>query len=263
MVILYRYKSALLQKRSYKYREIIRDEKVARVKNTITKLEIIQVASELFLEKGYSVTSPKMIASELQISPGNITYYFPTKEHLLSVIVEMLCDFQWNLFELEVERGIGSVESICLEYMTVAAACEENEIARDFFTAAFQSEMCRDYLRKIHIERAKRIFKEQCQDWTEEQFVMAELLIMGIDYSTITSNHEILPLKTRIEGALNLILSIYNIDEETKKAEIDRVLQMDCRNIGKQVLNEFIDYVKKTNEQTLQMMSQKNRRKML
>ena len=92
---------------------------------------------------------------------------------------------------------------------------------------------------------------------------MAELLIMGIDYSTITSNHEILPLKMRIEGALYQILSIYNIDEETKKAEIDRVLQMDCRSIGKKFLSEFIDYVKKNNEQTLQMISQKNRRKIL
>ena len=66
-----------------------------------TKYEIIQVASEFFLENGYSVTSPKAIADELQISTGNITYYFPTKEHLLAVIVEMLCDFQWKLFEME------------------------------------------------------------------------------------------------------------------------------------------------------------------
>ena len=234
---------------------------MARIKNTITKLEIIQVASEYFLEKGYSVTSPKMIASELQISPGNITYYFPTKEHLLDVIVEMLCDFQWKLFELEAERGIESVGSICLEFMTVAAACEENEIAKDFFTAAFQSEMCRNYLRKNYIERAKRIFKQQCQDWTEEQFVMAELMIMGIEYSTITSNSEILPLKRRISGALNLILSIYHIDEEMKKAEIDKVLQMDCRDVGKQVLSEFIEYVKTTNEQTIEDISRNYRRK--
>lgn len=234
---------------------------MAREKNTITKLEIIQVASEYFLEKGYSATSPKMIASKLQISPGNITYYFPTKEHLLAVIVEMLCEFQWRMFELGAERGIESIESICLEVMTVAAACEENEIARDFFTVAFQSEMCRDYLRNNHIERVKRIFKQQCQDWTDEQFVMAELMIMGIEYSTITSNSEILPLKTRISGALNLILSIYNIDEETKKAEIDKVLQRDCRGVGKQVLSEFIEYVKTTNEQTIEEINRNYRRK--
>ena len=226
-----------------------------------TKYEIIQVASEFFLEKGYSVTSPKAIADELQISTGNITYYFPTKEHLLAVIVEMLCDFQWKLFEMEADRGIETIESICLEFMTVASACQENSIAKDFFTSAFQSEMCRNYLRKNHINRAKRILEPYCSDWTDEQFVLAELMVMGIQYSTITASDDIIPLKTRISGALHLILRIYNVDEETRNAEIEKVLNMDCRKIGQRVLKEFVNYVEETNEHILEDMLYNHRRR--
>lgn len=234
---------------------------MVKARNTITKYEIIQVASEFFFEKGYSASSPKAIAAELQISPGNITYYFPTKEHLLAVIVEMLCDFQWKLFEIEADRGIDSVESICLEFMTVASACQEKDIAKDFFTSAFQSEMSRDYLRNNHIARAKRIFAKECSDWSEEQFIQAELLVMGIQYSTVTANDDILPLKIRVSGALHQILNIYNVDEQTRTAEIEKILQMDCRKLGKQVLAEFIKYVEKTNEQTLEDLLQRHRRK--
>ena len=144
--------------------------------------------------------------------------------------------------------------------MTVASACQENSIAKDFFTSAFQSEISRDYLRNNHIARAKRIFKE-CSNWSDEQFIQAELLVMGIQYSIITANDNILPLKTRISGGLNQILSIYNVDELTRTAKIEKVLQMDCRQLGKQVLAEFIKYVEKTNEHTLENLLQRNRRK--
>ena len=236
---------------------------MARVSRSTTRNEIIQVACEYYFEKGYSATSPKLIASELGISPGNLTYHFPTKEHLLSVVVRMLCEFQWKLLGIEAEKGIDSVGSVCLEMMTVAAACQEDEIARDFFTAAFQSKMCRDYLRNDHINRAKRIFADHCSDWTDEDFVQAELLIMGIQYITITADDSILPLKTRIGGALEYILNIYGIDKETRQAEIERVLRLDCREIGRNVLAGFIKYINETNEQAFSEMlaSRKNKLK--
>lgn len=234
---------------------------MARVSRSTTRTEIIQVACEYFFEKGYSATSPNMIASALDISPGNLTYHFPTKEHLLSVVVQMLCEFQWKLLGIEAEKGIDSVGSVCLEMMTVAAACQEDEIARDFFTAAFQSKMCRDYLRNDHINRAKRIFADHCSDWTDEDFVQAELLIMGIQYITITADDSILPLKTRIGGALEYILNIYGIDNRTRQKEIDKVLQMDCRQLGRNVLTEFIKYINETNEQAFSEMLAGRRRK--
>ena len=232
---------------------------MARTRVTTTKYEIIQVASEFFFEKGYSATSPKLIASELQMSPGNLTYYFPTKEHLLADIVKMLIDFQWKMFKAEVDKDITLIGSICIEFMTIVAACQESDVAKDFFTVTFESEMCREYLRKDHVERGKRIFANYCPDWTDEQYVQAELLVMGIQWSAITANDNILPLEIRISGALNQILNIYNVDEAAKVFEIDRVLNMDCRTLGKRVLSEFIDYVAKTNQQTFEEMLHRNR----
>ncbi|MBP1550870.1 MAG: hypothetical protein J6C04_01175, partial [Oscillospiraceae bacterium] len=75
----------------------------------------------------------------------------------------------------------------------------------------------RDYLRNDHINRAKRIFADHCRDWTDEDFVQAELLIMGIQYTTITADDSILPLKTRIGGALEYILNIYGIYSKTRQ----------------------------------------------
>ena len=233
---------------------------MARTRVT-TKYEIIQVASEFFMDKGYSNTSPKMIADELGISTGNITYYFPTKEHLLGVVVEMLCDFQWKMLEYEVDQGIGSAASVCLETMSVAVACNESDIARDFFVAAFQSELCRNYLRGNHVDRAKKIFAKECDGWTDAQFHEAEILVMGLQYAAIAPTDADVPLKTRIAGALNQILSIYHVEEAVRQKEIERLLAMDCRGISKRVLREFISYVNKTSEHALEELIRSNRRK--
>lgn len=230
-----------------------------RVKTT--KYEIIQVASEFFLSVGYSATSPKMIANELEISTGNITYYFPTKEHLLLELVEMLCDFQWKLVTEQTGSEKGTVSSICLEMMTVVSACAESDIARDFFTAVFQSEMCRNYLRKNHEERAKKIFAKECADWTDEQFTEAELLVMGLQYTSIVATDADVVSERKAVRALDHILSIYNVDEATRKAEIKKVVSSGHREIGKSVLQKFTKYVEDTNMQTLKTILQRNRKK--
>ena len=218
---------------------------------TTTKYEIVQTASEFFFTEGFSNTSPRMIAEKLGLSTGNITYYFKSKEHLLLTIVEELCNFQWNMLKAEIDKGIGSAASICLETMTVAVACEENEIARDFFIATFQSELCRNHLRQNHVERSKKIFAAECDGWTNEQFHQAELLVQGRQYSAIVPTDENIPLKMRLSGALNQILSIYNVNEKTRQEEIQKVLDKDCREISKRVLKAFTGFVKEKNAKTL------------
>ena len=218
---------------------------------TTTKYEIVQTASEFFFTEGFSNTSPRMIAEKLGLSTGNITYYFKSKEHLLLTIVEELCNFQWNMLKAEIDKGIGSAASICLETMTVAVACEENEIARDFFIATFQSELCRNHLRKNHVERAKKIFAAECAGWTDEQFHQAELLVQGLQYSAIVPTDANIPLKMRLSGALNQILIIYNVNEKTRQEEIQKVLDKDCREISKKVLKAFTGFVKEKNAKTL------------
>lgn len=217
-----------------------------KLKKESTKDKIIRVSTRMFLKNGYSATTVQMVCSELKISKGNFTFYFPTKEHVLVELVELLCEFQEKLIDYEADKGVGSVLSICIELMTVAAACEENEVARDFFVSAFQSRMCLDYLRENHVNRAKKLLADYCRDWTHEKFVEAEILIQGIDYATIISSG-VLPLDARISAALNQILGIYNIPNEIRKEKIDKVLAMDCRGLGKRVLAEFTEFVEKEN----------------
>lgn len=226
---------------------------MARIdKSKLTKLEIIRVATKKFLEGGYTKTSIKAISDELEMSTGNLTFHFPTKEHLLAGLVEMLCKYQGKLIEREANEGYSSVMAICLELMSMASACEENEIAKDFFISAYSSPIALEIIRKNDTERAKLVFAEYCEGWTHEQFVEAEILVSGIEYATFMTTDDSVSLETRISGALNNILTIYGVPEEIRKMKIEKVLAMDYTKIGTLILKEFIEYVENSTEQALE-----------
>ena len=221
---------------------------------TTTKYEIIQVAADCFFNKGVTHTSPKMISEVLNISTGNITYYFKSKEHLLAVFVKMLCDFQWKMMEKEADEGFSSVMAICLELAAMAAMCDEDEIAKDFYHSSYTSDLCLEIIQGNDIRRAKQVFAEYCPDWTDEKFAEAETIVSGVEYTTLKTTAHSTPLDMRIEGALETILATYNVPENLRKAKIQKVLGMDYRSIGRRVLKEFKEYVQKTNDDAFEAM---------
>ena len=235
----------------------------AHHRGKITKLEIIRAASKKFLEEGYTNTTIRAICAELGISPGHLMFYFPSKEHLLAEVVDILCDFQWKLIKRVTDEGASQLMAICFEMTTMASACEESEIARDFYISSYTSPVTLEIIRKNDSGRAHEIFGEYCKDWNENQFLEAETLISGIEYATFMTTESSSPLDVRISGALNTLMMIYNVPVEIRKDKIKKALSMDYRAMGKQILSEFINYVNETNEAAFEELyaSKKNKKK--
>ena len=222
---------------------------MARIdKGALTRIEIIGEATKQFLENGYSNTTISSIAKGLGMSPGNLTFHYPTKEHLLTELVDMLCKFQWEMMEREADEGVSSIMAICLELTTMLSASEDDEVLKDFFIASYSSPLCLDLIRRNDAHRAKKVFAEYRPDWTDEQFAEAELLVSGIEYATLMTAGDPVSLEARITGALTNILAIYGVPEETRSIKLKKVFAMDYGNLGKRVRAAFKEFVAKTND---------------
>jgi len=206
------------------------------------------VASKLFLEKGYSNTSIKNICKELGMSPGNVTFYFPTKDHLLAELVDQLCGFQWKIMEEEAAEDISSILALCLELTAMAAVCESNDTALDFYRSTYTSPLCLEIIRKNDMKRAKDIFKDYRPDWNDDHYAEAEILVSGIEYATLMAAGASVPLETRIAGALDVILSIFGVPDEMRATKIKKVFAMDYLDIGNRTYTEFKKYVETSNK---------------
>lgn len=223
---------------------------MGRRKVTLTQLDIIQTGTKLFLENGYTATSPKHISDELEISPGNLTYYYPTKEDLLAILIEMLADFQWKTVQDIVNEGETPITALCFELTAMAAMCETNSVARDLYISAYTNPKPLTIIRRSDKARAKKVFAEFCPDWSDEKFAEAETMVSGIEYATLMVTHDSPPLETRIAGAMNTILSIYGVPEERRKMKIEKALSLDYIKFGNEVLNDFKEFVSKITEQS-------------
>ncbi len=217
----------------------------------LTRNEIIRVAANRFLNDGYTKTTVASMAKALNMSTGNMTFHFPAKEHMLAALVNILCRYQRKLMEEEAKEGYGSIMAMCLELLTIASACEQDEVAKDFFLATYRSEVCMDLIRRSDKERAKEVFKEYCPDWAEEQFTEAAVLVSGIEYATLLTTRESATLELRVEGALRAILTIYNVPKEIRDEKIKKVLSMEYQALGLDTLRKFREYVDQVTEQAL------------
>ena len=217
----------------------------------LTRNEIIRAASNRFLNEGYTKTTLNTLAKVLKMSTGNITFHFPTKEHMLAELVDILCKYQWKAMEDEAKDGYSSIMAVCLELLTIASACEQDEVAKDFFLSSYRSELCMAHIRKNDTERAKLVFKEYCPDWTDEYFAEAESLVSGIEYATLLTTPDSAPLEIRVGGAIKTILSIYGVPKEIRDQKVHRVLTMDYKTIGIDTLRKFREYVDDTTERAL------------
>ena len=230
-------------------------------RKTSTRAEIIRLAAKLYLHDGYSATSLSKIARLLDISQGNITFYFPTKEHLLSVVINELCDFLTHMMETEADEGISSMLAYCMELASIATVSELNDIARDLFHAAYSSPLALSVIRENDTAKAKKIFSKYCEGWTEERWIWTESIASGIEYAMITTENEDVSLAIQIEYALDAVLSLYNVPEDIRKQKIHKVLDMDYQTFGCRLFESFKEYTQKANDEALkQQLEYQNRR---
>ena len=149
-------------------------------RKALSRCEIVRMAANRFLNDGFTKTTVASMGKALHMSTGNMTFYFATKEHMLAELVNMLVKYQWSRMESEAGEG-SSIMAICLELTAMAAICDTNAAAKDFYLSTYSSPMCLEIIRKNDTARAKEVFAQYCPDWTDEQFAEAEVLVSGIE----------------------------------------------------------------------------------
>lgn len=218
---------------------------------------IVQIASRLYLEKGFEDTSNKEICDILQISPGNLTFHFPQREHVLTEFVKELCDFQWRMIEVLEQEDKSPLLALCIEIATMAAAAEDNVAIRDIYISAYTHQMPLAVIRENDTRKTQKIFYEFNPDWTNEQFRAMETFYSGIEYALFSSaGHDDLSLDMRVACGLDAALRLYNVPESLRNQKIEKIIAMDYRSLGKRILSDFRDYITAVNWQAVETTRQ-------
>lgn len=224
---------------------------MARRKSNLTKLEIMQVAMKMFLEKGFTNTSAKAISNELNISTGNLTFYYPTKEHILLELTKDITEFHTKCIN-KVSKEHDDLFSYCWEISSQIMLCEENEQAKDLYLAIYSYPMTLYYVKDWTAEKNKKILGERLSDWTLERFRRVENVTCCIERSALTEPcTENYTIEDKIRLILTCLLKIYDISFEEREKVINEILKTDYHKMGHNLLKQLTKYVEKQNKQAL------------
>lgn len=179
-------------------------------------MSIVKAAHELFLDRGYELTSMDDIAARAMVSKPTVYNHFHDKETLFAEIVRATTDDVDNLVNL-VTRSLADAEDVEVSL---------RELARKFLTALMQPQMLK--LRRMVIANAER-FPEVGRVWYQRGFErvlrtlagciqnLAARSLLQVDDPTIAAHHFVgLLLWIPINRAM------FTGDHSSSKVENDR-----------------------------------------
>ncbi len=224
-----------------------------RRKANTTKLQIIQTAAEKFLEYGFTETSAKSICDELGISPGNLTFYFPTKEHILLELTREITSFHTECIDKVVKQAHSDLYIYCWEVTAQITLCEENSNIKDLYLAIYSHPTTLDYIKDWTAQKNVRIFKDRLPDWDFKRFRRAETVTCCIERSALTEPcTQEYTLEDKIRLILSCLLKIYDIEKSEREKVIGEILESDYQKTGHSLLRQLTQYVDKTNRERLE-----------
>lgn len=209
-----------------------------------TKLRIIQAGAKLYLDEGFTATTNVQICKETGIRTGQLTFHFPTKEHLLLEVTKHLMKFHWKCID-EMNKHCGDpLLAYCMELAASIALCEENEKARDIYVSMYTLPMTLQYMKDWNAEKAYHLFGGRHPLWTMQDFWELEYVTTGIELGALmTPCDEEFTLERKIARSLDCLMTIYKVSEGERVSVIQQVMTHDYRSIGRQILEEFNVYI--------------------
>ena len=213
---------------------------MAHRENNATHKAIIDSAVRNFLVRGFHNTSAKMICEEVGISPGNLTFWFPTKADILLEFTKKIMDYHTKFIEYNKSKNEDNLYTYCLEIIVQIALCEERENIRDIYYSMYSEPLTMAYLKDWTAEKNFDILGSYLPDWDLKRFRRAANVTCCIERSALAEPcTEEYTLEDKIWLTLTCLLKIYDFPEDERERVISEILASDYQKIKTEMLSQL------------------------
>ena len=220
------------------------EEKGKHTRGEQVKSKVLHAAAKLFLEKGYTNSTMKEIASVAGVNYGSMMFVFRAKEDILSELVGYVLDGQ---FEATTNLLQGKTEDKLLFYAAETVLqlhlAESSENMRELYSLSYSQHASSNIVyEKITLKLAE-IFKEQYPNFTQGEFYEKELASAGIMRNYMTRPCGIyFTMDRKVKAFLQNTFLLYEIPRKKIDEIIDFVNQFDWKTITQSFIAQMPKY---------------------
>ncbi len=208
---------------------------------TETEIKIIRCATRLFLEKGFSASTHRMIAKESGFGLGTVTYHYRAKEDMLRLLIEELMDYHLDTLEQAAETTKDNLYAYALEIAIQIALCENNKKAWDLYHSAYNHPETYAYIKDWASKKNYELLGDKTPNLTEADYRRIENITSGIELAAFMSPcNRYFTLDDKISLSLDTMMKAYNISEKDRKQTIEKILKLDYEQTAKELFDKFV-----------------------
>ncbi len=220
-------------------------QKTIHSRQNVAKSKILHASAKLFLEKGYTNTTLKEIASLSGVNYGSLMFTFRSKDLILSELVGFVLEGQFEYTEKMLK---GKTEDKILFYAVETSLqlhiAESSEHIRELYSLAYSQSASSDIIYNQITQKLSEIFKEQYPNFTQGEFYEKELASAGIMRNYMTRPCGIyFTMDRKIRAFLENTFLLYEIPKKKIDEAIEFVSQFDFKTMAQQVIDNMLSYL--------------------
>ena len=193
------------------------------------KSKILYCATKLFLEKGYTKTTMKEIATESGVNIGSLFFMFKDKESLLSELVNHVLNCQYLISKKLLEGNdydlflLFVVEKVLQLYIA-----ESKEHMREMYTTTYSLTESTNVVYQRVTQKLEVVFKDYLPNFETKDFYEREIALGGIIRGFMSVPCDMyFTMERKIKSFLETTLLVFEVPKDKIKDTINFVNQLD------------------------------------
>ena len=214
-------------------------------KKSDTKSMVLHAASKLFIERGYSETRIKDIASEANVSYNEVFRTFVDKETILCELVGLVLEFQFEVSK-EALKDVTDDKILFYAFETVLQLyiAESTEHIREMYLVSYSFLSSSKVIYKTITSKLMEVFKDRLPHLEEKDFYELEIASAGImrNFMSVPCNMYF-TMERKLRRFLETTFLIYRVSDEKINEAIEFVSKYDFKMISQGVLERMLKYL--------------------
>ena len=211
-----------------------------------TRSLILRAASKLFIERGYTETRIKDIATEATVQYSEVFRLFEDKDSILSELVSLVINYQFEL-TAKYLSGITEDKLYRYAYETILQlyVAETVEHIREMYAVSYSLPHTSKVIYRTITSKLEDAFKSSLPELDTKDFYEYEIATAGIMRGFITVPCDMyFSMDRKIRRFLESTFRIYKVSDEKIEDIIKFVSQFNFQDVANELLDTLFDYLK-------------------